>query len=963
MPNTLENTPSLLVGIGASAGGVEALISFFEQVPPQSGIAYIVILHLSPDYDSQLTQILQNVTPISVCQVTQKQRVVADQIYVIAPNQHLEMQDGHIAVLPNMTVEDRRAPVDILFRTLAESHGSRATAVILSGTGANGSMGLKRIKEKGGAVFVQNPYEAAFTEMPRNAIATELVDDVLPVAHIPARLITYHQNLGTVVISQEVQLRPEDQQQALREVFTQLRLRTGHDFSNYKRPTLLRRLERRINVRNLPNLSAYAAYLYEHPQETTALLKDLLISVTNFFRDKAVFTALEQEVLPRLIQEKKAGDTLRIWVAGCATGEEAYSLAMLCAEATSVVIDAPSVQIFATDLDEAAIATAREGLYTLNDAADVPPERLRRFFTAEGDSFRISREIRELVLFAHHNVLKDPPFSRLDLISCRNLLIYLNQTAQERVLETFHFALNPGAYLVLGQSETVETTKDLYANVHREYHMYQSRPVRGRRYLVPEHVPRLVPEKKTPLIPQGNESTGQRLNFGDLHLALLEQYAPPSIIVNDEYDILHITERAGRYLHFAGGEVSKNLLRLIRPELRLELRTAFYQASQQQTNVEARHLKLQLEERIETLTLHVRPVLGTVNPARGYFLVLFEPVSEESNPPRPVVASVEPIARQLEEELIRVKAQLRASNEHYELQAEALKASNEELQAMNEELRSAAEELETSKEELQSINEELTTVNQELKVKVEEVSLSSNNLRNLINSTHIATLFLDRSLRVNLFTSTTREIFNLIPTDFGRPLTDITHQLDYDQLSIDAEKVLTTLQTVEQEVSTTNGRTFIMRILPYRTAEDRINGVVITFVDISRRKAAEEALRASEERFRLFILASSDSLFKMNADWTEMSHLQGNDFLVDPNQPGLPWLDQYIPSEDRPQVKATIQQSIENKETFELKHRVIRQDGTVGWAFLRAIPILNAAGAITEWFGAASDITHRPPTD
>lgn len=839
-----------IVGIGASAGGVEALTAFFEAVPAQSNIAYVVVLHLSPDFDSQLAQILRNVTPLPVIEVRETVKVAPDQVYVITPNGHLAMQDGHLTVLPTTTQGERRAPVDIFFRTLAESHGPQAAAVILSGTGANGSMGLKRIKEKGGAVFVQSPHQATFDEMPRQAMATDLVDEVLPVDQIPPKLIAYRQGLGQIVILPEADQRPQDQQQALREVFTQLRLRTGHDFSNYKRPTLLRRIERRISVHNLPDLPAYAAYLLQQPPEVEALLKDLLISVTNFFRDPAAFTSLEQTILPAILKKKKAEDAVRFWVAGCATGEEAYSLAMLAVERTQGVLDAPKVQIFASDIDEEAIDKAREGIYTLNDAADVSPERLARFFTLEGDRYRINRDIREMVLFARHNVLKDPPFSRMDLITCRNLLIYFNHTAQERALETFHFALNPGSYLLLGLSETTDSTKDLYATVNREYHLYQSRLVMGRRYPVPETVsPAFSSSSPAVAVSTASERRPvERPSFGDVHQRLRQQVTPPSILVNEAYDILHFTDRAERYFHFSGNEISRNLLKLIRPELRLELRTAFYQATQQQTPVEVRDLSLPVGEQSETLTIQVRPILEEGDPVRGYFLVLFEPTGETPGVPSDRSALAEPLARQLEDELVRVKSQLQTTGYQHELQAESLKASNEELQAMNEELRSSAEELETSKEELQSINEELTTVNQELKVKIDEVSLSSDNLRNLINSTEIATLFLDRSLRVNLFTPATKELFNLISADYGRSLTDITHRLAYHQLVEDSQQVFTSLQPLEREVVTTDGRLYILRISPYRTAQDRINGLVLTFVEITRRKIAEDALRESDQR-------------------------------------------------------------------------------------------------------------------
>ena len=622
-----------MVGIGASAGGVEALTQFFEQVPADSNLAYVVILHLSPDYDSQLTQILESVASIPVTQVTERVQVEPNQVYVVPPNQHLRMDNGEIVVQANTQVEDRRAPVDIFLRTLAESHGSQAIAVILSGTGANGSMGLKRLKERGGAVFVQNPREAAFNEMPRHAIATNLVDDILPVAQLPARLIAYQQSLGTVAIPEEPPQRPEDQQQALREIFTQLRTRTGHDFSNYKRSSLLRRLERRISIYSLPSLPAYAAFLRDNPDEIQALLKDLLISVTNFFRDQAVFTNLEQHLLPLLIRPGK--DSVRIWVAGCATGEEAYSLAMQCVELTMGAIDAPKVQIFATDIDQDAIAVAREGLYTINDAADVSPERLSRFFRQEGQQYRISREIREMILFAHHNILKDPPFSQLDLVSCRNLLIYFNSVAQERVMETFHFALKPGGYLSLGMSETVDGSGDLYATISREHHLYQSRQVAARPYPVPDSIPQLPqPRKRLPEpIAEIESKPMSRMSYGDLHQQLLEQYAPPSIIVNEEYDILHISDQAGRYLQVTGGEPSKNLLKLIRPELRLELRTALYQATQQQINVDVHPIALSVGDQVETLILHVRPVLRENDPARGFVLVLFAPTSEGAPPP------------------------------------------------------------------------------------------------------------------------------------------------------------------------------------------------------------------------------------------------------------------------------------------------------------------------------------------
>ncbi|WP_205514611.1 CheR family methyltransferase [Longitalea arenae] len=949
-PGRLDNGKFLVVGIGASAGGIQALKKFFEFVPESSGIAYVVILHLSPNHDSKLAEVIRTSARIPVQQVTEKTKIAPDTIYVIPPNQHLTMEDDSILVSTNVQVEDRRAPIDIFFRTLAESHGSHAVCVILSGTGANGSMGLKRVKERGGAAFVQNPREAEFNEMPRNAISSDMVDAVLPVAEIPTRIINYKNNLGMVHIPLEAENRAETEQNALREIFAQLRARTGHDFANYKRPTLLRRIERRITVRSLPNLILYANYLQEHPDEVNALLKDLLISVTNFFRDKKAYEALESDVIPAILKNKKHEDQVRIWVAGCATGEEAYSIAMLCAEQTMNVIEAPKVQIFATDIDEDAIRHAREGFYTINDAADVSPERLRRFFNKEGDGYRIRREIREMVLFANHNFIKDPPFSHLDMVSCRNVLIYLNRAAQERVMETFHFALNTGGYLFLGTSESVDASTNLYDIVSRDHHVFKSRQTSLRAYPVPESVPAIrIDQLQTGTV--GKEKSNrllERITYGDLHLRLLEQYAPPSIVINEEYDIVHVSDRAAPYLQFTGGEVSQNLLKLVRQELRLELRSALYQALQQKTAVEAKGLRVKLEDRVETINMHVKPVLREDDIARGFILVLFERTEEDPGEREVILRSDEAVSRHLEEELMRLKAQLRSSNEQHEFQAEELKASNEELQAMNEELRSAAEELETSKEELQSMNEELRTVNQELKVKIEETSLTSNNLQNLINSANIGTIFLDRSFRVAMFTPAVREIFNLIPADYGRPLSDITHRLQYHGLLEDAENVLEKLMVIEREVDTLDGHNYIMRVLPYRTAEDHINGVVITFIDISSRKQAEQALRVSTERMeKAFSIETVGIIyFKISGEITGANDafLQMCGYSRDDVQMGRLRWDEMTPAEFMADSLQKLEQFKTTGRITPYEKQYIRKDGSRFWALFSATRINEDEG-------------------
>ena len=564
-----------------------------------------------------------------------------------------------------------------------------------------------------------------------------------------------------------------------------------------------------MGVHNISDLPSYAQFMREHPPESQALLKDLLISVTHFFRDREAFDTLERKVIPKLFERKGQEDHVRVWVAGCATGEEAYSIAILLAEHAAAAVGNPNIQVFASDIDEAAVALAREGLYTLNDAADVSPERLRRFFVKEGEAYRVRKELRETILFAHHDILRDPPFSHLDLVSCRNMLIYLNRMAQRRVLEIVHFALNHGGSLFLGSSESVEGAGELFVAADGHAHIFQSRPVASRLGLpLPDPLAVSRTGSIHPDTSAAEARTRHRLSSADLHLRLLEEYAPPSIVVTEDHEIVHLSARAGTYLQFAGGDPSHNLLQTIRPELRLELRTALYQAAQQRINVDARGLSVRVDDRTIILNLLVRPVLRDGDPARGFFLVIFEETQQDASEAQPVPATrvrSDDGVRQLEEEIRRVKTQLRAAVEQYETQAEELKASNEELQAMNEELRSSAEEIETSKEELQSVNEELQTVNQELKIKIEEQIQANDDIQNLINSTEIGTVFLDRSSRIKLFTPRARDVFNLIPADCGRPLSDINSVLVNADLAGVVERVLERLERVELEV-TTQGR-------------------------------------------------------------------------------------------------------------------------------------------------------------
>ena len=866
---TLNVTVSTLdfpvVGLGASAGGLEALQEFFTHIPADCGMAYVVILHLSPTHESNVAEILQRVTTMPVVQVQGTEQIREDHVYIIPPSNDLAMDDGQLQLRPSQRVRGgTHAAIDLFFRTLADVHGDRGICVVLSGTGSDGAVGLTRVKEAGGITLAQSPTHAKYDGMPRAAIATGMVDIVLPTDKLAARLNELCNNMRRIRMPADVahQLDAEAEQgrsaaqraeTALADIMTLLRLQTRNDFKHYKRATVLRRIERRLQVNGLPDLASYRDYMRQNPAEAPLLLQDLLISVTNFFRDREAIQALEAEVISGLFENRQnADDPVRVWVAGCATGEEAYSIAILLREQIDRVHGvAGDFQIFATDIDEHAIAVARTGLYPGAIAADVSPERLSKFFVREGESYRVVKSLREKVLFAAHNVLRDPPFSRLDLVCCRNLLIYLERRAQSSILDMFRFALKPNATLFLGVSESTDAAGEGFVPIDKKHRIY--RALAGGTAV--RNLPTLVappPEgRSNNNVASVSVSERRPPSNADIHRHSLEQLLPPSVLVDAQLNILHLSEGAGLYMEHGSGPPTHNLLSNVSPELRLELRSALYSATQSHQNVEVRNVRIERAGSLRSVHIAVRPFRS--EDGAELALIVFDETPAE--PPIEESASLDGATRKLvahlEQENRQLKQHLQETIEHSETSTEELKASNEELQAINEELRSATEELETSKEELQATNEELTTVNFELKMKVEETDRVNDDLQNFIASSDIATVFVDRGLHIKRFTPRAAMLFNLIATDVGRPLLDITHKLDYPTLGEEAQRAFVDLRVVERTVRASDGRHLLARFLPYRTNEDKIVGAVLTFIDVSALHAAEEKVRMSEERLRL----------------------------------------------------------------------------------------------------------------
>lgn len=968
-----------VVGVGASAGGLDALQAFLPAIPPGCGIAFVIVQHLDPGHDSILSALLSRVTRLPVIEVGAETDIQADHVYVIRPNTTLTIAGDLLRVAKPVAQRGHRMPIDSFFLSLAETKGENAACVILSGTGSDGTLGLRAIKEQGGLTIAQEGAE--YDGMMRSAVATGLVDLITPAGEIAAKLCEYFRHLAEVDRRKGPDgVRPEAATH-LAQISTLLRTRTGHDFSGYKDRTVARRVQRRMQVLQIDEVPDFIERLRKDPQEVDALLQDLLIGVTSFFRDPKSFEALEKTVIPRLFAGKTPEDTVRVWVPGCSTGEEAYSIAMLLREQMPKGQIAPKLQVFASDIDEEALQIARIGRFPATIAKDVSPERLGRFFLREDGTYRVANELREICLFSAHNLLRDAPFSKLDLISCRNLLIYLAPELQNRLIPLFHYALNETGHLFLGTSENVTQHTRLFATVSKTHRIFQRRPQMERR--LPEFPLIAGASFRRKLTPGALPSVEQDTLQTRAERQILDHYGPAYVVINADGDLLHASARTGKYLELSPGAPRTDVFSLARRGLRMELRAGIQRASTTGQPAIQSGMVVGTNGGKQTINLVVHP-LYAANLDDPLYVVIFQDLGSvkptaESGSPRESAASENATVRQLETELRAIKERLQAMTEQLESSNEELTSGNEELSSMNEELQSANEELETSKEELQSINEELQTVNAEVNARVEELSRANSDIANLLESTQIATIFLDRNLAVTSFTPAAKDLFRLVESDTGRPISHVRTRFSSDTIQEDAERVLRTLSTMERQVASSHSDArYSMRMLPYRTVDNVIAGVVITFTDVTAITAAEtrisELTRDLRNRIQsleilldvvpvgiLIVEDSRTDEARVNRYGAQiLGTSQGGNAprLVSPVLP-LAQAGRRLPPEEQPLRRA----ARAGEATTGFEGQLIRPNGSSVDVAITATPLFDESGKVRGAIAAITDISERKRAD
>jgi chemotaxis methyl-accepting protein methylase/PAS domain-containing protein len=830
-----------IVGIGASAGGLEALTQFLEHTPADTGMAFVVVQHLDPRHKGMLPELLQRATEMKVVQVTDRIRVRPDHVYVIPPNRDLSLLHGTLHLLAPVAPRGLRLPINSFFLSLAEDQRERSIGVILSGMGSDGTLGLKAVKEQAGLALVQDPATAKFDAMPRSAVEAGLADIVGAADTLPAKLLGYLRHLpGIAKTDKPIESKTLG---ALEKIVILLRAQSGNDFTLYRRSTLHRRVERRMGIHQLARIGDYVRHLQENPQELDILFKELLIGVTHFFRDTPAWKELAKNTLPALLADRADNTVLRAWVAACSTGEEAYSLAMTFVETVGQLKTGRiSLQIYATDLDKDAIDKARQGFFPATITAEVSPARLARFFVKEETGYRVNKEIRSMVVFAPQNLIMDPPFTKLDFLSCRNLLIYLTPELQKKIFPLFHYSLNPRGVLFLGSAESIGHFSNLFTPLALKERIFQ----RNEAGPAGEHLnfPAVFAGREESSAPP-SPAAAPGPSLQSLADQLLQsRFAPPAVLVNDHGDILYISGRTGKYLEPAAGKANWNVLAMAREGLRYDLTAALQKIHRKKGVLTVRGVRIDASPSARCVDILVQS-LEEPRELSGLVLIVFTDATPALEAALPAGKSRRsPAQKELERELLRAREEVQAGREEMQTSQEELKSMNEELQSTNEELQSTNEELMTSKEEMQSLNEELQTVNAELQAKLDELSGANNDMKNLLNSTDIATVFLDNDLHVRRFTLQAKTIIKFIASDVGRPITDLASDLLYPTLVADANEVLRTLVFSERAISTKDGRWFTVRVMPYRTMDNRIDGVVITFADITASKKVEARLRS-----------------------------------------------------------------------------------------------------------------------
>ena len=852
-----------IIGIGASAGGLEALEQYLGNVPEYSGIAYVVVQHLDPTHKGMLPELLQRISKMKVFQVKDRTIVVPNCVYVIPPNKTMSIKNGVLHLHKPVLVRGQRLPIDFFLYSLAEDRKELSIGLILSGMGSDGSLGLRAIKEKNGIIMVQEPGTAKFDSMPRNAIETVAIDIIAAPQQIPLRLKEFLKHIP--VLRSDVDTEIKDKS-SLEKIIILLRTYTGNDFSLYKKNTVYRRIERRMTVHKIDKIANYVLLLNDNPKEIEILFKELLIGVTGFFRDPTAWENLKETILPEIITKLDAGSILRAWIPGCSTGEEAYSLAIVFKEALEKINPHGgfSLQIFATDLDNEAIDIARKGIFPVVISENVSPERLKRFFLKTDDGYFINTEIREKVVFANHNLIMHPPFTKLDILCCRNLLIYMEPELQKRMIGLFYYSLNPEGIMMLGTSETLGNQSHLFTPLDLKWKIFK----RSVTLVTPEIIdfPTAYSRTKTYAVEKVNQPEPIQNIQTLAEQMLLQHFSPAGVLVNDQGDIIYISGQTGKYLEPAVGKANMNIFAMLREGLRTEFPIAFRKALSKKEAVNLRNIKVGTNGSAHTINVSIqwieKPEL-----LKGNLMVIFKDVQDITD--SKVAAQKEKKSLdnirllELEKELKYAREKIQDTLEAMQSSQEELKSTNEELQSTNEELQSTNEELMSSKEEMQSLNEELQTLNAELQSKVDEFTRVNNDMKNLLNSTDIATLFLDKEMKIRRFTIQAVKIFKLIKSDVGRPFTDLVSDLIYPDLSDDAQKVLKTLIFIKTQVPTKDGRWYSVRIMPYRTLDDKIDGVVITFFNISDLKEVEVKLHETEQMNRLLLNSASELIIKL----------------------------------------------------------------------------------------------------